>query len=102
MGAKQVITLSWAESDRFWSKVLKIPFTDCWLWSGALNSSGNPVFKFRKVTTTAQKVMYLITHGPIEKNSMVRRLCGQKLCVKPEHLVKMSIYDKIEDFTLPD
>jgi hypothetical protein len=72
--------------DRFWAKV-KFD-EDCWLWIAATRASdGIGVFGLEGKIHYAHRVAFVIVHGDIPENFDVRRSCGNKLCVRPRHLV---------------
>ena len=76
---------------RFWVKV-KGPRTNgvCWLWKGAVLTSGYGVFKPGKDiairATTSHRLAYEMEVGEIPPGYDVQQSCGEKLCVNPAHL----------------
>lgn len=83
-----------ANRDAFWAKVDRRGDDDCWPWLGASrNGQGPTTFS----TSTLDKPQYAYRlafqyeYGPIEDGTAVRRYCGNKLCVNPNHLY---IHDK--------
>jgi hypothetical protein len=68
-----------AEAERFWSKVVK---TDgCWLWSGTLQSKGYGFFSFRGRMITAHRFSWLLKEGGIPDGLQVLHRCDNKVCV---------------------
>ena len=65
--------------DRFWDKVKK---TDsCWLWTGAVNSSGYGNFKVDGIVCLAHR---FVMDAP--NDVCVLHHCDTPLCVNPDHL----------------
>lgn len=77
---------------RFWAKVNLEPGLgpngDCWEWTGAITeSTGYGKYKLSK-TKTIDAHRYVLVHvrGLDMKGLVVRHLCHNRKCVKPEHL----------------
>jgi hypothetical protein len=68
----------------FWERVDKSG--ECWLWTGAVSSSGYGRAHWRGVQTTAQRRAYLELVGPIPDGLHLDHLCGVRRCVNPVHL----------------
>lgn len=70
--------------ERFWSKVSRRGSDECWEWTGAI-SAGYGTVRWNGKNTTAHRVAWELTHGPIAEGLVVRHLCrGQ--CCNPAHL----------------
>ena len=63
----------------------------CWLWSRQISNSG-----YGRITLagddgtymeSAHRASYLAFIGPLPKAGVIRQSCGNRLCVKPDHLV---------------
>ena len=79
--------------ERFWIKVDRSD--GCWLWTGA--TSANPWQRYgsfmpdgrrsgdRRVVV-AHRFAYELLVGPIPEGHHVHHVCGQTLCVRPDHL----------------
>lgn len=58
----------------------------CWVWTGAVQSSGYGSIGWDGKTYLAHRASYEAYHGPIPAGLQVDHLCCVKLCVNPEHL----------------
>jgi len=88
--AKGRTELQGSNNDRFWSKVIK---TDgCWIFQGANISSGYGGFYMKRVapekskSTSAHRVSWELTFGPIPDGLWVLHKCDNRRCVRPDHL----------------
>jgi len=75
--------------DRFESKVERIPFMGCWIWTGALNERGYGVIGRGARGTgndKAHRVAYRIYRGEIPEGKIMLHKCGNPICVNPWHL----------------
>ena len=70
--------------DRFWSKVDQTG--DCWLWTGALISSGYGSFYFNGGSVLAHRFVYELKVGVIPDGMVIDHLCHTRMCVNPDHL----------------
>ena len=73
----------------FWRRVKKSE--GCWLWNGVRGLDGICGLHFdvvdgKKVIMTAHRYMWILKHGEIPDDVVVRQSCGNGLCVNPEHL----------------
>jgi len=80
---------------RFWSKVSALPHPDgCRIWTGG--SSGGQVgrryasFYVEGVMHYCARLAYELKIGPVPDGYVVRQLCGERMCVNPEHLMAVS------------
>lgn len=73
-------------AERFWAKVVGRGLGGCWLWTGALNSSGYGHFKVGGRTVVAHRWAYEQEVGPIPDGLTIDHLCRVRACVKVEHL----------------
>jgi len=72
---------------RFWAKVdRETDPTGCWPWTGKLTVEGRGRFTAGKKTAYAYRVAWQEAHGEIKDSAIVRHLCGNPACCRPEHL----------------
>lgn len=70
---------------RFWPKVEKSD--GCWLWAGAVSSSGYGSFCWRSdENVSAHVAAWRLTHGDVPGGLELDHLCRSPLCVNPDHL----------------
>lgn len=80
------------EAAHFWSKVKIGGTAMCWIWEGhTVNGYG----RFRGIR--AHRYAYQLHKGDIGDGLMVRHLCGNKLCVNPDHLDEGTMADNAQD-----
>jgi len=80
------------EAAHFWSKVKIGGSAMCWIWKGHTVSGYG---RFRGVR--AHRYAYQLHKGEIGSGLMVRHLCGNKLCVNPDHLEEGTMADNAQD-----
>lgn len=73
---------------KFWAKVDRN--SEHWLFTGTRLASGLGQFSYtetgRRVRTGAHTFSWQLTNGPLDDGLMVRPACGERACVRPEHL----------------
>ncbi len=79
-----------APVDRFWAYVDRSGGpTACWLWTGAMQSSGYGVHRWGGSTRRVHRIAYEIQHGPIPIGLCVCHDCpggDNRLCCNGAHL----------------
>lgn len=79
--------LSDDEELRFWAQVNRAEEPEaCWLWQGR-QDKGWGRFWSRGKYYQAQRIVYELTFGPIPPHHVVLQRCGNRLCVKPQHIL---------------
>lgn len=73
--------------DSYWAKVNKEGPNGCWLWTAAIGTSGHGAFNgLPHLGPGAHRLSWIASYGPIPARHTVKQVCGDKLCVNPEHL----------------
>lgn len=81
--------------ERFWSKVAKSD--GCWLWQAATHRFGYGMFSLDGRTTTAHRVSWALTNGPVPGGLHVLHRCDVPACVRPDHLFLGTPTDNMQD-----
>jgi len=58
----------------------------CWEWQGYRQPSGHGHVKVGGRALKSHRVVYELFHGPLERDEVVRHLCGNAACCNPSHL----------------
>lgn len=83
-----------ASSERFWAKVDKTG--TCWLWTGAVSSSGYGVFAYEGSKTAYSHRITLAWSGvELAGEMVIDHLCRTPLCVNPAHLEQVTPKENI-------
>ncbi len=86
---------------RFWSKVKRGSPDECWIWQGARMSteasSSHGICSLSGHVTTAHRVAYLLTTGPIPKGKVICHSCDNPPCCNPAHLFVGTRGDNVRD-----
>lgn len=75
--------------DRFYAKVKRSDDpTGCWVWTAARDQHGYGNFHVgpEDAPAKAHRFSYELNVGPIPHGMVVRQHCGNRACVKPDHL----------------
>jgi hypothetical protein len=74
------------EVDRFWSYVDKT--ADCWIWTGHRTNKGYGRYSRTKPLNAplAHRYAYELTNPSVDSLHYVEQVCGNRLCVRPDHL----------------
>ncbi len=77
--------------DRFLNNIL-VGAGECWPWAGATNRKGYGVIRVGKKTWLAHRYGYEFFVRPLG-DEQLHHVCGNRLCVRPEHLEVMVASD---------
>lgn len=72
----------------WWRRFMaKVDITDtCWLWTGAVSTTGYGSFGLDQRTRNAHRLAYEVLIGPIAEGLHIDHLCRVRACVNPAHL----------------
>lgn len=84
-------------AERFWEKVRKGDAGDCWEWTANRHQFGYGMFAVRNVPTTAMRVAWELTYGPIPSGLHVCHHCDNPPCCNPAHLFLGTAKDNLGD-----
>lgn len=73
------------EEQRFWSFVDKTA-PGCWLWKGSKHANGYGRIQIHGHRIGAHRIAYMLCVGHIDTDKVIHHECGNKLCVRPDHL----------------
>ncbi len=75
---------------RFQDKIQPEPTSGCWLWLGAVTSTGYGNVMLmkggKKTYHKAHRAVYEFLEGPIPEGLVLDHTCCNKVCVNPSHL----------------
>lgn len=77
----------------FWARVVKTE--GCWVWTGPSNAQGYGVVGHR--SRKAHRVSWEMVNGPIPDGLLIRHLCHNPPCVRPDHLTLGTQKDNMAD-----
>lgn len=86
--------------ERFETKYEPIPWTGCWIWTGAISRDGvhpQTAFQIGNKRHIASRVAYKLYTGDIPEGQIVRHTCDNSLCVNPAHLILGTQQDNMND-----
>jgi hypothetical protein len=79
---------------RFWQKVDKTTTPDsCWPWLGGKHTFGYG----STVNGSAHRIAYELERGAIPDGAVIRHLCHNPVCYRPDHLACGTQYENIHD-----
>ena len=81
--------------DRFWRSIHKT--STCWLWQGAVGSTGYGVLTIEKRQHYAHRLSWEMHYGRIPDDKIICHHCDTPLCVNPTHLFLGVQADNIHD-----
>lgn len=75
-----------SDLERFMEKVSPEPNTGCWLWAGAISSTGYGSFTARGASVSSHRFAYPELRGQIPEGLDLDHLCRNRWCCNPTHL----------------
>lgn len=82
---------------RFERLTERVPFSGCWLWTGAVNKDGYGKLTVDSKDTTAHRWSWQLHNGPIPNGLHVLHRCDVPGCVNPAHLFVGDTQANVDD-----
>jgi hypothetical protein len=78
------------------SKVLRVPFSTCWYYTGTLNNRGYGLIDVNRKKMSAHRVALSNALGrPLQ--GQANHICDEPTCINPSHLYEGTQSDNIQD-----
>jgi len=71
--------------------------TSCWLWTGAVSSSGYGSVNIKGKRYSPHRLAYEVWKGKIPAGHQIRHTCDNRLCIRPSHLLTGTHKDNAAD-----
>lgn len=65
----------------------------CWVWTGRVDKTDTPIVRTRSRCTTARRYYWERENGSVPEGKILASLCGNNLCVNPDHAGPISRTD---------
>jgi hypothetical protein len=82
---------------RLANKSEPIPWTGCWIFSGAETDTGYGQIRNGDKMIAAHRAAYIVAHGEVPDDMHVLHQCDVRSCVNPDHLFLGSHQDNMND-----
>jgi hypothetical protein len=86
--------------DRVLDRVVRIPFSGCWIFTGAVNEAGYGIVGTGgrgEPTDRTHRITYRHYCGPIPDGMFVCHSCDTPACCNPDHLFLGTNHDNVKD-----
>ena len=67
-------------------RIVRVPFSGCWLWTGATNSRGYGHLLVGGRHVLAHRYSLEIVNRPVPDGMVADHICKVRSCVNPDHL----------------
>lgn len=81
----------------FEKKTVRVPFSGCWLWTGATQPQGYGILANKSGRYLAHRVSYEKHVGEFDRKLDVLHTCDVKCCINPNHLYLGNDLDNAKD-----
>ncbi len=86
---------------RFWHFVARGPANACWAWTGSRLLKGYGRYRFREgkqsFAILSQRVVHILTNGPLSPGLEVFHQCGNVACCNPAHVGARTPSERIRE-----
>lgn len=71
---------------RFWGKVARAGYEECWVWLGRKNHSGYGLMTIERKGVRAHRISFVLNGSVIPEGYVIDHICRNRACVNPAHL----------------
>ena len=65
----------------------------CWMWTGTVGTRNHGLLKYKGKYISAHKTAYRVFVGEIPEGMNVSKVCKERLCVNPDHMRLVDMYE---------
>jgi len=87
MSASGDYTMTEEDVQRFWNRVRMAGPNDCWIWLGAIASTGYGLLEVDRQSIRAHRAAWAIQYGELSSEDTCHHRCGNRLCVNHNHIL---------------
>jgi len=91
------MTIDLYDIARFFSRVEVKKQPNCWIYKGSVSYKGYPSFSLHGKTVSGHRFCYMVFHGEISEDQVIRHKCDNPKCVNPYHLETGTHQDNMLD-----
>lgn len=97
MGLILKVMITTKLEDRFWSKVNKKHWKQCWPWTASTDSYGYGSFWFNGSAVMSHRIALFLKTGELPDDKVACHSCDNPLCNNPHHLWWGTHQDNMSD-----